>query len=272
MEELSFRKTTFELSACSRYELSIQASLDGFLFSVVASETGEILWWESRRWDFPGYSQLLRRIGEEFDSREMPGPSFSQVRVHLADPRFALIPQPLFSGKMASRLMQGEKSPSHDTELVITALQQADATLVFPAAETLLTFFRDKYPGCLIGHELALLIRNFGKQETNGVFIHLHDHWFSMISFRNGKADVVNTFEYHSPGDLLYYLLSFLSLPGNAGTPVTLSGRTSETDERFLFLKKHIPGISLFHRPAPAGEGLIPGEIPEHLLPGVILL
>ena len=272
MEELSFRKTTFELSACSRYELSIQASLDGFLFSVVASETGEILWWDSRRWDFPGYSQLLRRIGEEYHTHEMPGPSFSQVTVHLADPRFSLIPQPLFSGKMASRLMPGERFPFYETELVITPLQQADAILVFPAAAPLLTFFREKYPGCLIGHELALLIRNFGKQADNGVFVDLHDHWFSMVSFRDGKADVVNTFEYHTPSDVLYYLLSFLSLPGYAGTPVTLSGRTSETDERFLFLKKHIPGISLFRRATPAGEGLIPGEIPEHLLPGVMLL
>lgn len=270
MEEQEFRKITFERSACSRYELSIQASLDGFLFCVHTPDTGEILWWKSYHWEFTGYGQLLRKIRERYDTEDWSTLKFGQVTISLGDPRFVLIPRPLFSDKAASRLLAGEKFSTADTELVMTPLEPLDAVMAFPVHEPLAAFFRDHHPGCVISHEIALLLRNFSQQGPNGLFVHLHDHWFSVICIRGGRPDVVNTFDYRSETDLLFYLLSFLNLPGYETDPVTLSGRIYVQDSRYVLLKNHIPRITLFTTEYPSGESIPLTEIPAQLLPGVI--
>lgn len=272
MGELEYRKATLDLSACSRYELSIQVSLDGFLFSVCTPGPGDILWWKSVPGEHIGYGQLLRSVKEHLPAELRSAPSFGGVSVALADPRFSLIPQPLFSDKVATQLLGPSQPSMADTETVITPLHQFDAVLAFPFPEELALFFRQHFPGCLITHEMALLLRNFSHFLPGGLYVHLHRSWFTLISFREGKPDVVNTFEYRTEYDLLYYILSFLNLPGNRDLTVTLSGGLHQEESPFLLLKKHVPRVTLIGTSCPEQAGGFPPEIPLQWLPGLMPL
>lgn len=271
MEDRDHRKVTFDISDCSRYKLSIQAGLDGFLFCVQDPADSEILWWQSFQWRFSGYGQLIRKVKELFNEPNRNSLSFAEVSISISDPRFVMIPQPLFSEKVATRLLASEKSPSIETELEVNPLHQIEAVLAFLSPVKLAAFFRGIFEGIVINHEITLLLTNFLKMKTEGLFVHFHDRWFAIFSFQNGKPDLISSFGFHSGNDILYYILSILNLPGNNDLQVFLSGEIEEEDDKFLLLKTHIPGIVLFKNIF-HGNFPFPSEIPVNLFPGVLTL
>ncbi len=267
MQDLTFRKETFDLSDSLRYELSIQASLDGFLF--VIKDSGRIICFSRQGFSYPNENLLLRRIREIYDEQGFPGHSFLKTEIFMSGPDFSLIPQPLFSGKLASRILAGDAKTTPGSEILCMPLENMDATLIFSGSPVLLSFFRENHPGCMIGHEVSLLLRNFARSGSPALFIHVHATWFYAISFNDKGLNFLNTFQYQTPEDFLYYLLSVVALPEVEGLPVYFSGDVDGEHPCFNLARKHLPHAEIF-RNLPGSE--LPGggsEIPVQLLPGI---
>jgi hypothetical protein len=270
MQELNFRKETFDLSDSSRYELSIQAGLDGFLFMI--KEKGEIVRLSHCPFSYPNEKLLLRKIREIYDEQGLTDKPFLKTEIYFSDPEFSLIPQPLFSGKLASGILSGDTKPVTGTVILTTTLETLNATLSFPVSISLYNFLLELHPGCTIGHEVALLLRNFARTETPSLFIHLHETWFYAISFNDKGLKFLNTYRYQTPGDFLYYLLSAGTLPEVQGLPVRFSGNINGENACFNLARQYF-GQAEISRYLP-GPGLHPEsrEIPAYCLPGITLL
>ncbi len=270
MQDFDFRKETFDLSDSPRYELSIQTGLDGFFFLIKFQK--EIILFRHERFSFANENLLLRRIREIYDEQGLSGRTFLKTEIYFSGHDFSLIPQPLFSEKLASRFLTGDTKSFPSNETIVMPLEILNATLAFPVSTSLSGFFREFHPECTIGHEVSLLLRNYAHSASPALFIHLHDSWFYAISFGEKGLIFLNTFRYHSPEDFLYYLLSISTLPELQGTPLWFSGNVSMEHPCFNLTRKYLTQAGILRHLQGSESPLFNQEIPFQQLPGITLL
>ncbi len=270
MQDFGYQKETFNLSESLRYELSIQAGLDGFLFLVKYQD--EIILLRHHRFSFPNENLMLRRARDIFNEQEFTGRTFLKSEIIISSPGFTLIPHPLFSEKLANRLLAGDTPAIPACETILMPFEFLNATLAFPVSASFLHYFREIVPESVINHEVSFLLQNFFRLKSPALFIHLHDSWFYALSFSEGGPGFLNTFEYRSPDDFLYYYLSLTSLPELKGIPVWFSGNITEDHACFNLARKYTGHADIFRMvrdSVPAADSM---KIAVHRLPGITLI
>jgi len=270
MQEYIFQDTSFVLTESAQYNLSIQVSLDGFSFVVHHPITRAIPVFHYHPFLNPGHQFIHRKIKDIIADNELLRQPYGQTEILFSAPLFFLLPAILFSDKLGHYLLQSKPGFTEEYETIVIPLQQPESHLVFAAGKMVYDYLTGIFPGAAISHEVTRLIHYTLSGQAPLLHFHMHDTWFYALE-NNGKGiGFLNTFDYRSETDLIYFMLSVLSkIKIKAGSiPVTLSGPVSFDSEKLRMIREHIPNAAVAAFPDRLTSA--PGNLPFHCLPGIL--
>jgi hypothetical protein len=269
MKEFHFQQETFGVNKDVLYDLSIQASLDGFSFIFQRVDSNDIEYFQYFPAQFTNYSHLLRNFREITESDAISNREVNKVSIILSDRNFSLVPPLLYSDKLLGYLFPA-KQKQDARDIIVNHLEHPDATLTFSIPKSIADFVIEKFPGCSVEHAVSRIISNFYPAKEV-LYIHFHTSWFYALTGMDSQHFYVNSFEFREETDILYYLSAIIQQLGLTGNPVFLSGLISQDDEKYIFLKKNLPRVEILKSLPGKKIDLNTGGIPFQLLPGMII-
>ena len=269
---------TLDLNNTAFYHLSIQASLDGFLFAILDPAASKYL--GLKRYRFEKYSnpdhqyQEIQKIIDQDPFLQRPYQSVSCIH---NETRSTLLPAALFDRDHLKLYFEFNHVLNDLDELHYNYLKQADAYLVFPVYSEIANLYLTTWLNTKFFHQVTPLIDDLiSVNKESGMLAGINfniDH-FDIIVCENGQLKYHNNFRFRSEEDLLYFILFVfdkLELDQEK-TPVLLSGEIDKFSNRPSLLKKHFRNLSF--QPAPSGFRYPPAfhKIQEHSLLSLLRL
>ena len=127
-------------------------------------------------------------------------------------------------------------------EVIAVPVRTQGALLVFRTGKEIYDYLTLTFPGAAIFHEVLPLLQQTAGQES-GLWFHLHDSWFYAVSLDAGKVNFLNSFEFRSETDMLYFMLAVNREFNPGNHPVILSGWIAPEDPRIALMRRYFPGM-----------------------------
>lgn len=204
---------SLNLAHSKSYKLSIQLSLDGFVFTLFNSLNSKFLSLESAEMSHSeNPADFLRAFNELVEKHPWLGAEFESINLYFEASKSTLIPAPLYNPEDQELLAKFNFEVSQGMEIRHDWLPNADAYLIYAIPKDLLALLGHLFPGYKLScHASALIevlmIMNKNLPASKRLFVNV----------RNGQLDVVitegkhllfyNAFPYHSKQDFIYYII-----------------------------------------------------------------
>lgn len=243
MQELTFQDSCLDLTDSKQYNISIQASLDGFSLLILHAESNLLHLAYYMPITLSNYSGLIRKTGEIIGKLGLTDNAFHKVTVYLSDRLVKLVPAHLYHEKTIRRTLSPQ-SPGQKKMAVTGMSLTDDYQMAFSADPALIDFFSEQFRGCIIKHETFPLINYLLKNASHDscwLNCHFHSGYFFVTGVRENQIQFFNSFEYHSPDDVLFYLASSIQAIGNHVPKILLSGNITEESTLFKRLVQFFP-------------------------------
>ena len=263
---------TLDLNKTHSYHLSIQASLDGFLFSILDPEATKYL--GLKRYSYekalnPDQQyESIRGILKEDPFLRKP---YQGVSCILSEYRSTLLPAALFDRDHLKLYFEFNHVLNDLDELHYNHLKTADAYLVFPMHSDISNLFLKSWLNTEFFHQASPLVDTMMSLDGNSdklAGINFNEDHFDIIVIDDRQLKYHNNFRFRSEEDLLYFILFVFDKMGldQEKTPVLLSGEIDKFSERPSQLKKFFRILSF--QSAPSGFQYPPSfhKLQEHSL------
>ena len=245
MQKISFVKESFKESDGSVFDLNLLCSFDGFSVLVRHSESGDILVFQHYPFKLAAYQVLLRKIRELIIENKLLEQPFRKTTIFFGDKEISMIPESIYSEKLTEYLYPGRKRYETEMETIVIPVRQMGAYLVFKTGKDLFDYLTLRFTGAEITHEIYPIIHSSLVKPATLVHFHMHATWF--YAFVSGEEGIlmINSFEYKTDSDMLFYMLSVVSQFKMTYYPVTVSGWFDTNDPRMDIIKKYMPQARL---------------------------
>ncbi|MFC2116686.1 DUF3822 family protein [Bacteroidota bacterium] len=269
---------TLDINKTSSLHLSIQVSLDGFLFAVLDPAISKYLCLKRYSFDKTNnpdqqYEEIHKIIHQDpFLQKSYQGVSFIQ-----SETRSTLLPAALFDRNHLKLYFEFNHVLNDLDELHYNYLKQSDAYLVFPVHSEIANLCLKTWMNTKFFHQVTPLINDLisgeaAKEKLAGINFNI-DH-FDIIVSENRQLIYHNNFRFRSEEDLLYFILFAFDKLGldQEKTPVLLSGEIDKFSNQPALLKKYFRNLSFL--PAPSEFRYPPAfhKIQEHSLLSLLRL
>jgi len=247
---------TFDINKASSLHLSIQASLDGFLFSIL--EPFSLKYLVLKRYQFEHiYTSdlLLEQIQKILEQDPLLQQSYQGVSCIQVDHRSTLLPAALFDKGQLKSYFEFNHMLDDLDELRYNLLKQIDAYLVFPLYHELANLYLKYWVNATFYHQATPFLSEVvhtGSIGGKAVHIHFNSGHFD-IAVTNGQELLFhNNFIYRSDEDLWYFILFVFDKLGldQGSTPLHLSGDFDMFSDRPSMLKRYFQNITFRSAPA----------------------
>jgi hypothetical protein len=269
---------TLDLNKTQFYHLSIQASLDGFLFAILDPDRNKYVGLKSYRFEKAVNPDLqYERIQGVLDQDPFLQRPYQGVSCIQVETRSTLLPAALFEKNHLKLYFEFNHVLNNLDELNYNYLKLADAYLVFPIYSEIANLYLKRWVNIRFFHQAAPLIdRMMSPGSANGQLtgINFNTDHFDILVIKGGKLQYLNNFRFRSEEDLLYFILFVFDKLGldQEKTPVLLSGEIDKFSDRPSRLKQYFRKFSF--QPAPQEFQYPPSfqKIQEHSLLNLIRL
>ena len=246
--EISYTSKLFSLKHCLRYNLSIQASLNGFSFCVYDSTRNTYLLLKY----FPiavnnNQEYYLKHLGEIIKKEEVLRHKFRKVNFVYFSSDSIIIPKELSKEDDLKDYLGFQQEVNEYDEIHYKTVEQLNSTVIYSIPSAITNIFLNLYDSIAYTNQVNLLLRianDIIKNKSLSEFclINKNESFFDIVVFKNGKLQLHNTFNYVTENDLVYYSLSTLKSLGLADSncPVYYSGRFRAKGQDTLMLNKFI--------------------------------
>jgi len=122
----------------------------------------------------------------------------------------------------------------------------------------------ETYPGALYVHEYTPALKNSIAYDGNEkIFIHFTTQFFRILVKKGAHIELVQTYAYKTPLDVVYYLLKIASEIGidQSGASVILSGLIEESSALYTEIRNYFLHISFYND---TSVSLPENELPRH--------
>ncbi len=264
-ESLDINKTQF-------YHLSIQVSLDGFLFAILDPENSRYL--GLKRYGFEKANNLDKHF-ENLERILQQDPFLKKEYLSVScihnENRATLLPAALFDREHLKLYFEFNHVLNELDELHYNFLNQIDAYLVFPLNSEITSLILKSWLNTRFFHQDTPLIDALISRENgNGslVGINFNEGHFDIVVTENRQLKYQNNFSFRSDEDLIYFMLFVFDKleMDQEKTPVLLSGEIDKFSERLSTLGRYFKQLS--YQAAPAGFQYPPSfhKLQEHSL------
>ncbi|HNX78451.1 MAG TPA: DUF3822 family protein [Prolixibacteraceae bacterium] len=242
MHQFDFTASSFDPAGSGACHLSLCCGSDGLTLLIHDLSAEQLLVCRHYPFTSSGYQLLLRKIREIISREEIFKLSFGKTTIFLGEKQLTLVPESLYTPRMAEMLFPPVKKHDSGLETVVVPVPETAAYLLFRTGKDVYDYLSLTFPGAEFRHELNPLLHLPEGQESI-LFFHLHDSWFYAVAKEHGKLLMANSYEFRSPNDLLYYALAVSREFNPENHPVVLSGWIAADDSRLETLRKYIPGL-----------------------------
>ncbi len=233
---------SFNLEKTNEYILSIQVSLDGFSFSVIASNDKKLLALNHTPVTISNPRFLSRRFTEWLLTETLLQHTYKETRLIIASDKFTLVPDSLYEPIKKIALIQ-PVCEFDATEIIHeNFIEKFHAHLLFAASPQLNTQLKSTK----VLHPVKLLLENTPEILTeNGLILWFNYKGCYLILFSADKIIVANHFSITNENDILYYALATLKQLGIAPkkTEVLFAGEMAENESLQNSLQKYFISI-----------------------------
>ena len=266
---------TFDINKTGSLHLSIQASLDGFLFSVL--EPFSLKYLVLKRYQFEQVASsdmLLEQIQEILQQDPLLQQTYHGVSCIQVDNRSTLLPAGLFDKSQLKSYFEFNHMLNDLDELRYNFLKQIDAYLVFPMYHEIANLYLKYWVNAVFYHQATPFISEVvhtGSLAGKAAHIHFSTGHFD-IAVTNGQQLLFhNNFMYRSDEDLLYFILFvFDKLELDQGsTPLFLSGELDKFSDRPSTLKRYFRNLKFRSAPTEFQYPHVFEKIQEHICLGL---
>ncbi len=269
---------TLDINNTPSYHLSIQSTLDGFLFAILDPAGLKYLCLKRYRFDRTANPDqqydLIKKILEQDPFLQRPYQGVSCIH---NDTRSTLLPAALFDRDHLKLYFEFNHILNDLDELHYNYLKQADAYLIFPVYSDIANLYLKTWLNTGFFHQATPLIDALmsGENET-GILagINFNEDHFDIIVKKNRQLKYHNNFRFRSEEDLIYFILFVFDKLGldQDITPVILSGEIDKFSDRPSLLKRYFRNLT--YQPAPPGFRYPPAfhKIQEHSLLSLLRL
>lgn len=193
---------------------------------------------------------LLSQVNEDFTGlAEIP-----KKAVILESKYYTLVPGPLFSKNEATDYLRFNFSFPAGMSVITNRIQNNEIVNVFGIPKKLadilnrfIGFPEFLHSGTVLAE--SMLVRTQGS-DTDRVFVNIRDSEIDILHLKGKQAMYMNTFEYRSTEDFVYYLLFVLEHLGldPKNVEVALLGSVGVDDQIMNISKRFIRNISILPR------------------------
>lgn len=244
------RKTTNTISdSIKNKRLSVQISLTGQSFLISCTKTNKIEWKASERWLYAlsGPEELLDRTIRVLENSSIDLSQITEVKLFYHTSLYTLVPTKIWSDENPTLYLKYTlKTLPHDF-IAHEPILKGETNLIYIPFVNLNNYFFEKFGSFHYYHALGPWIDYCAEVigEQTAVFANFTSRQLDLLVFKDGKLHLSNSFEYHTPEDVVYYTLFIyeqLGLNPNE-SPMYLSGNIAKSTSVYSALYTYIRHI-----------------------------
>lgn len=248
MQGFLYQDSYFDLTNSEKYNLSIQASLDGFSVLLQNNENHAIEFINYIPYLLSGEPGLLRKLNELLTKKDIIGRSFKKTTIILESKQVKIVPDQLVNEKNLIYLFNTKPKDSKGRSFITTPLTESYRS-IFGYNSEIIEFFERNLTNCTFIHETSELLKFCLKQGSQGkvlICCLFHTDYFYLFATKDGDILFLNSFSFHSPTDILFYMLSGLKLFIGESVIMKVSGNIDEQSPEYSIIMKYFPDVQFW--------------------------
>lgn len=255
VEKLQTENNLLDYSNLSKSILSIQISLDGFVYCVFDKDLVDVVLLKDFTYSerIQTSDQLLQNIQDIFEKETILNEKFESVFVSYKNGLSTLVPNELFDeNHLSSYLKYGNKLLGTD-KISVDNIESLQIKNVFIPFININNFLKERFENFRYFHSSTILLSSLLKYYKTAVqkhfFINVSEHILELVYVSNGQLQFYNSFNFHSKEDFIYYVLfslEQLSIDPEE-QPITLIGDIQFDSPLYKIAYKYIRYINFLN-------------------------
>jgi hypothetical protein len=248
MHGFLYQDSSFDLTNSEKYNISIQASLDGFSVLFHNDENQAIEFINYIPYLLSGEPGLLRKLNELLTQKGIIGRSFKKTTIILESKLVKIVPDQLVNGKNLIYLFNTKPNDSRGNSFITTPLTESCRS-IFGYNSEIIDFFKRNLSNCTFIHETSELLKSGLKLDSQGkvlICCLFHTDYFYLFATKDGDILFFNSFSFHSPTDILFYMLSVLKLFVGKPVIIKLAGNIDAQSPECSIIMKYFPDVQFW--------------------------
>jgi hypothetical protein len=226
---------TLDINSTENYELSVQASQDGFSFCLLDTIRNKYVLIRSFEPDESKYFNA-DKINEIITKDDFLTKRYRKVNAVMPSDKFTIVPAALFDPGKKDEYFTFNHLSNDGSIIISNKLNDPDAFLVFSVFRPFVDLLSSFHPGVIPYHQVKPLLNyiSHSRKSVNGNYIHIHveREFFNLIIFEHNLMKFCNSFKYRNITDILYFALNvFRNLGIKQEETIHLSGLTEKYDD-----------------------------------------
>jgi hypothetical protein len=248
MQEFLYQDSSFDLTNSEKYNLSIQASLDGFSILLQNDENHLIDFIGYIPYKLSGDPGLLRKLPELLNEKDILSKPFKKTTIILESKQVKIVPDHLVNEKNLKYFFNLKPKETKRRSFITTTLT-ASYQSIFGYNSEIIDFFERNLTNCAFIHETSELLKLSLKQNIPDkvlICCLFHTDFFYLFATKDDDILFFNSFSFQSPTDILFYLLSVLKLFNEETVVMKVAGNIDEQSAEYAIIRKYFSGILLW--------------------------
>ncbi|ADQ79623.1 hypothetical protein Palpr_1477 [Paludibacter propionicigenes WB4] len=190
-----------------QYSLSIRITLDGFSLSIadgadslISSKTIPTIW---NSLSVDEITQLVKRETQL---------NYRNIRLIYESDFYTFVPAPIFRSNEAEQHLNFQEQKTLKNDIVLyNYLPVWDTVSIFAIPKTIQVALSQLFPNTIIEHHTSYFLSAKVKtQHENAIFIWTRQKKMDVITFKNGKLYLLNSYSYQTAEDFTYHTLNII--------------------------------------------------------------
>lgn len=268
---LEYPDPVFDIGLTTAYEISIQASPDGFSFCIANPINYHILFIKEycfvEKLAIDDIAQLFNEINYWDDLLRLP---YKSTKLMYSSQQVTLVPDSLFSAQKAQELLNSLYMPSAYSEnVVVNHIKTLDIWSVSSIPTPIYSALNNHQPTATIYNSIVPICERMVTESFTGgqtqIIVNKNGTWIDLFITENGRLTLHNQYNYLNHTDMCYFVANAvdqLSIDADK-LIIRLIGDIDQHSEEIPLLRKYFPNVvleknhSLFH-------GKVVDRIPLH--------
>lgn len=251
MDDFFYINNNFDILKTSAHHLSIQASLDGFSFSIHNKEKNKCL--AIKKFIFTSQEKLsenyLESLISKIQSDIILSKPFASVNFILGKTKSSLVPTKYFSPKNADSIIKLSHNIDKNDLIKWNLIDQINIYAIFSIPKDLNHFLVSKFPKLTLSSLTYKFIKQsiLKKKNRKEIFAHIENNEVFLFFFdKKGKHFYFNS-EFENESDSCFFILNtFKDLKlDTKECNLILSGQINNNSSIIITLKDYISNIEI---------------------------
>ena len=218
---LNFIDRRFNSDRTSRYKLSIQVSLDGFLFCVSDAEDICIL---------AKSLPINENIDSLFTKETVLTQQFSSVKIIAVNNKSTLVPNSFLDENKSDEYIKFVCDVT-DEKIVVQKINKLDAHCIFAVDKNIYETVKKYQPQAKLYNQSIPLIDAALNNIENNIFVFFYPENIDIVVIENGKLLLHNSYKTENIDDAIYFTAAVKNQLNIDPDNIYLSGKAGKSEE-----------------------------------------